>query len=120
MAGKERKLEKVMVHDPRPIVYQAVSVEGIVSRGSERGKGVGGGGVHPVQILLEKLGAVWFRNEEKGRLIAPGEEFSQWLTSDGGPKIQLKDIPHFEKVVDTMIEEKVIELCRGENEVIKV
>lgn len=39
--------------------------------------------------------------EEKGWLVAQWEEFSQWLTSGGGPEIQLAVDVHFKKPVDT-------------------
>ena len=131
MAGKERKVEAVMIHDPRRDVGQVgVPTMGEMgSRGGERngggeeegaGKVVGEGGERGVQILLERFGATWFRKEGKGRLVAGGEEFSQWLTVGGGPEIELTDISHFRKLVDVEREGKVIELCRLEDEVIPV
>lgn len=128
VAGKERKLEKVMIHDPHRVVDQAVSMGEIISSGCERNGGVEegagkvgeGGELHPVHSFLEKLGAMWFRNEEKGRLVATGEEFSEWLKCGGGPEIQLADISHFKKLVDTAREGKGIELCRLESKMIVV
>ena len=65
-------------------------------------------------LYTTKLGTTWFRNEEKGRLVAPWEEFSQWVTSGGGAEIQLANTPHCKKSVNT--EEIVIALCKLENE----
>ena len=101
VAGKERKLGKVMIYDPRKASGLEMGEERVLSGGSGRDGDGGGeegagkmrveGGEHAVQRLLERLGASWFRCEAMGRLVASREEFSQWLTSGNGPEIQLAD-----------------------------